>query len=45
MQMPIKKINLRVLAFETELKNKKINFVKEYRFHSERRWRFDYAFP
>jgi len=45
MQMPIKKVNIRILAFETELKTKKIEFVKEYRFHSERRWRFDYAIP
>jgi hypothetical protein len=30
---------------ELILKQKKIEFVTEYRFHPTRRWRFDYAIP
>jgi hypothetical protein len=30
---------------ELILKQKKIEFVTEYRFHPTRKWRFDYAIP
>lgn len=30
---------------ELILKQKKIDFVTEYRFHPTRKWRFDYAIP
>jgi hypothetical protein len=33
------------VKLELILKQKKIEFVTEYRFHPTRKWRFDYAIP
>lgn len=37
------KKNNQYYIFDAILKNEKIDFVKEYKFHPKRKWRFDYA--
>lgn len=33
------------ILFEKHLRELKLGFVREYRFHAERRWRFDFWLP